>query len=503
MARLKAILRTSISIIIILAVSFCQLPPSVDAAAVKAAVRFNDLQYHWAQSQINRLNLLGMIKGYRDRTFRPDQPVSRLEAMVLIIQSAGYTPETKRQTPSGQKTGKTASGSINTATVKVPWGQPYMDLALDKGFLPNPGRDGFDYNGPSTRLEIAKLLARVLCLVAPATAATINPQQTAEIATKNPVVIAFSDEYLVPEADLPLLRSVLDAGIMSGYPNGFFAPYQTVTRAELSVIISRLMDLGWAKTTAGQQITGKISQVIITRKTREIELVSSSTSKKYKLSKLVQCYNNNIEYPVNRAAGYRCEIILDSSKMVSWINLLEKPEPLSKTKNKIRGSVKSLLLGKDNILVVNDLGSRDHLLPIAWDAIIEDQKATKDLKALKTGVFVDLEIDREKVKRITLLEVKTLSDTVESIDGRLSLKSAKKISNAKTSSKSKSKTAKTANPKTLWFNHWDMARIIDNDGTPISNVLEGDKVEVTYLDPYPQEIDDEIPLQIKITTRKK
>jgi len=42
---------------------------------------------------------------------------------------------------------------------------------------------------------------------------------------------------------------------------------------------------------------------------------------------------------------------------------------------------------------------------------------------------------------------------------------------------------------------------VDKDGRPLSTVLRGDRVQITYLDPVPEEIDDEIPLEIVITKR--
>ncbi|MFA4884863.1 MAG: hypothetical protein WC601_03655 [Desulfotomaculaceae bacterium] len=40
-----------------------------------------------------------------------------------------------------------------------------------------------------------------------------------------------------------------------------------------------------------------------------------------------------------------------------------------------------------------------------------------------------------------------------------------------------------------WFNYYDRAR----------DVQVGETVQITYLDPFPEEIDDEIPLEIKVT----
>jgi len=455
--------------------------PSAGAAST-VTPRFDDLQDHWAKSQITRLATLGMVKGYRDNTYKPDQMVSRLEALVLIVQSAGYSPAPASKTRSSTKN-RLQKPSANTSA-RVPWGQPYLDMAEEKGFLPKPADGEFDLNAPATRIDIAELLARVLYIAPPLNAKTFALDDNTS-STNNSQPAIPKDIDTVPETDQPLLQAVVNAGIMSGYPDGTFHPHQTVSRAELAAIVSQLIDLGWIKTKDGQRQPGWISQVTIDKKNPELELTSLSGAKKYKLAKSAQCYKNGLDWPIKQAYGYRCEIILDGSKQVSWINLLEQKETTAKPE-KIRGSVKSLILGNDNLLVVNDLSSRDHMLPIAWDAVFSGKKGTQDFKSLKVGAFVDLQVDQGQAKKVTLLEVKTLSDTVQKTEGRrLYLKSG---------------LSKT---KPGWFNYWDHARIIDNEGSPKSNVLKDDKVQITYLDPYPGEIDDEIVLEIKITTKQK
>jgi hypothetical protein len=286
----------------------------------------------------------------------------------------------------------------------------------------------------------------------------------------------------LPGADRQLIATLVNDGIMNGYPDGTFRPYQAVSRAELAAIISRLIDLGWIQTNKGVRQVGWLSRVAFNQKTPELELTSLTGKKKYKLSTSALCFKNGMEWPISRAYDHRCEIILSGSQ-VGWINLLEQKEPVGNPE-KLRGSVKSVLLGDENLLVINDLGCRDHTLPIAWDAVINAKKATNDFKTLKTGSFVDLKISQGQVKELTLLEVKTLTDTVKKIDGRrLYLKSG------------------PTTKKPGWINHWDFARIIDKDGIRYDSLSVEDKVQITYLDPYPDEIDDEIPLEIKITKR--
>ena len=83
-----------------------------------------------------------------------------------------------------------------------------------------------------------------------------------------------------------------------------------------------------------------------------------------------------------------------------------------------------------------------------------------------------------------MLATKSLSGNVSNVTGkRLDLEN---------------KGSKSNQPS--WFNYWDRARIINKDGRN-DYVIRGDKVKINYLDPEPEGIDDEIPLEIIITGR--
>ena len=62
------------------------LPASVFAADAKTAA---DLNGHWAQTTIQQWMDKGMIGGYEDGTFRPDQSITRAEFIKLVNKAIG------------------------------------------------------------------------------------------------------------------------------------------------------------------------------------------------------------------------------------------------------------------------------------------------------------------------------------------------------------------------------------------------------------------------------
>ena len=66
-------------------------------AQSSACIRENaltDIDGHWAEDYINEAAYYGWIKGYEDNTFRPDQYITRAEAMTLINRVLHRLPET-------------------------------------------------------------------------------------------------------------------------------------------------------------------------------------------------------------------------------------------------------------------------------------------------------------------------------------------------------------------------------------------------------------------------
>ena len=66
-----------------------------DDSEYKVVDTFTDISGHWAEAEIHEAAAHGWIKGYEDNTFKPDQYITRAEAMTLINRVLNRLPESK------------------------------------------------------------------------------------------------------------------------------------------------------------------------------------------------------------------------------------------------------------------------------------------------------------------------------------------------------------------------------------------------------------------------
>lgn len=425
-----------------------------------SAAGFTDIQGHWAEQDLTRVAALDWLKGTPSGEALPDQEVSLLESIVLFLKAGGYDLDTKRN-----------KKSIDIpAGPQVPWGQQYLDTALSKELIPEELLREFDPLAAVKRRHMASMLCRLLQLPVP---------------DKVTITGTFSDLEGVSFQELSCIEAVVSLGLMQGTGNGRFAPESTIKRGEMAVLLSHLIDRHWAKPPKGRRLEGWLrpAPTAKSKSQQKLELVSLEGVQKVKISPAVICFTGDRKCTLQEVLHHQVELILNSKKQVTWISVLEK-RARGLQNDKMRGSVKNVALGEDNFLVLTDLSCQDHTLPLAWNALLEDSKGrNRGFQTLKSGNFVDLYLTDGKVSKAVVLKTKKTSGTVQSLtDRRLTLKG--RGSGKKTPG---------------WFNYYDWARIVDKDGRPLSTVLRGDRVQITYLDPIPEGIDDEIPLEIVIT----
>ena len=168
-----------------------------------------DINGHWAEATIRDLVKRGIVNGYEDGTYQPDNPVTKAEFIKLVCQT--------------MKLSKPAS-DIPYEDVKTSWARDYIGTVYAMGLTENLNTDDttFGVDDAISRAEAAALLGR---LVAPGYSGDTS----------------FTDNDQIPEWARNPVAATVSKGLIQGNPDGTFAPENGLTRAEAATIIARLL----------------------------------------------------------------------------------------------------------------------------------------------------------------------------------------------------------------------------------------------------------------------
>ncbi|MGG1516407.1 S-layer homology domain-containing protein [Paenibacillus oryzisoli] len=179
-------------------------------------VWLQDIQGHWAENIIHEAVKKGLISGYENLTFRPDQPVTREELLVLLTRA--LKPE---------QTGEASTTFADEASVSS-WARQAMTLAAQAHWVTGYEDGTIRPQAPITRTEMAVLLMRASGNTAAAKRNTSSPPP-------------FADDKLIPVWAKPAIYEALQAGLLEGGSGDRFNPDSAATRAEAVAVLLRLM----------------------------------------------------------------------------------------------------------------------------------------------------------------------------------------------------------------------------------------------------------------------
>ncbi|WP_379154505.1 glycosyl hydrolase [Paenibacillus sp. sgz5001063] len=200
---------------------------SMAAPALASSKSDEKLGTHWAQDSIAKWRGNGVVQGYPDGSFRPDNQVTRAELVSIVNKLFGF------------------SAAAETSFADVPAGAWYAkDLSIAKqagyykGFPDNKAKA----DTKVTRQDAAALLAAVFSLQPSADAAPVS----------------FTDSSTISGYAKESVQAL--NGTLSGYPDGSFRPDIAITRAEMVSIVERLINryIKTAGTVTGGTIQGNV-----------------------------------------------------------------------------------------------------------------------------------------------------------------------------------------------------------------------------------------------------
>jgi len=163
---------------------------------------------HWAYASINQLCQKGAVSGYKDGSFRPDDPITRAEFITILVKALDL-----HATVTAQNFSDTANH----------WAQENIATAASLGIAGGYADGSFKPDELITREQMAVMAVK-------AAGVTAGFGET-----------AFTDNEEISFWAKGSVLAAVDAGIMTGYPDNTFRPQGNATRAEAVCVILNLI----------------------------------------------------------------------------------------------------------------------------------------------------------------------------------------------------------------------------------------------------------------------
>lgn len=173
---------------------------------------FKDMNGHWSSIQVGKLLEMGAISGYPDKTFKPNNTVTRAEFSVIVNKLFNL-----------KENNSVFFEDINNHWAKGSIGALIENKVIDK----NEYGSKYEPNKNITRIEMAKMLVRAMEL-----------DKEAIEKNKN---TSFADDKNIPQKDKGYVIVAVQKGLIKGYPDNSFKPNGEATRAEASTMITNMM----------------------------------------------------------------------------------------------------------------------------------------------------------------------------------------------------------------------------------------------------------------------
>ena len=113
---------------------------------------FNDVNDEWYATAVNWAANVGVVNGYEDNTFRPNQPITREQLAAILMNYASYK---------GEDVSARADLSNYTDQPSA-WATETMQWAVAEGLISGVTADQLQPQGNATRAQVAAILERFL-----------------------------------------------------------------------------------------------------------------------------------------------------------------------------------------------------------------------------------------------------------------------------------------------------------------------------------------------------
>ncbi|WP_405081667.1 S-layer homology domain-containing protein [Paenibacillus chitinolyticus] len=198
---------------------------TTEIAAAAPVRTFSDVGGHWAESLIRKAAELNLVQGYGDGTFHPDGKITRAEFAAMLNRA------TKQKTD-------TTAAEHSLSGLQNHWSQAEVNKLAVLGFIDQGDyKDGFSPDRELTRYEMIKWISSGLAQSEPSFKQAMEDTKGTLLPTPETYKGGIASDQI------PYVALVKGTGIVDGFEDSTFRLAQTTTRAEVSAILMRFMEV--------------------------------------------------------------------------------------------------------------------------------------------------------------------------------------------------------------------------------------------------------------------
>lgn len=232
--------------------------------SVALAKTFNDLDGHWAKEVIEKMSDKGVLNGFEDGTFKPNESVTREQFAKILVETLKLN----------QVSGETKYTDVE----ETRWSKKYIDIA--KEYIINSKEENGEYTfyptKPMTREEVVVAVCKSMNL----DAKNISSEEKTEI------LKAFSDSSKMSETQKEYVTTAVKEKIMNG-KDGYFDLEGNLTRAEVSKLMCNILE----KRETEIEV---IKPTKVLQLSDDLKFALSYDNYEYGLLRLVERFNNGL-----------------------------------------------------------------------------------------------------------------------------------------------------------------------------------------------------------------
>ncbi|SMB88958.1 S-layer homology domain-containing protein [Desulfonispora thiosulfatigenes DSM 11270] len=174
---------------------------------IPIAIELTDIKGHWAEKDIKALVELGAIGGYADKTFKPDNKITRAEFAKILVKA--YKIDNKN--------GKVFADTQNH------WAKNDIAAAESNGIVSGYSATKFGPDDVITREQMAAMV--------------VNAASLQNVKGE----LNFTDKAKISAWAVDVVGAATASKIVGGYPDNTFGPQNNATRAEAASVIMRAL----------------------------------------------------------------------------------------------------------------------------------------------------------------------------------------------------------------------------------------------------------------------